>query len=112
MSFEEEQQRILAFAQDRDWQQFHNSKDLALSISIEAAELLELFQWSGEVCEAEGKLQRVQEELADVLIYCIFLADHLGIDIDHMLANKMDKNARNYPIDKAKGRSTKYTELD
>ncbi|MBR2067645.1 MAG: nucleotide pyrophosphohydrolase [Solobacterium sp.] len=97
---------ILAFTQDRDWEQFHTPTNLAKSIVIEAAELLECFQWSDEY-----SLEHVKEELADVFVYCIDLAQNLNLDIDEIIMEKMQKNKEKYPIDKAKGKSTKYTKL-
>ena len=104
-------QRVLRFRDDRDWRQFHTPKDLAISMSLEAAEVLELFQWSGTDLECREKLPQLQEELADVLSYCILLADVCGLDLDEIINEKVDKNEAKYPVDKAKGRSAKYTEL-
>ena len=104
-------QRVLRFRDDRDWRQFHTPKDLAISMSLEAAEVLELFQWSGADLECRDKLPRLREELADVLSYCILLADVCGLDLDEIMNEKVDKNEAKYPADKAKGRSAKYTEL-
>lgn len=111
MTFEEAIQKALKFREERDWEQFHNSKDLAISISLEAAELLENFQWSGTDLEALDKKSKIQDELADVLIYCIYLANQQGIDITEAITNKIDSNAEKYPVDKAKGNSKKYTDL-
>ena len=106
--------RIRKFRDDRDWQQFHDPKNLAVSISIEAAELLEPFQWkTGEEATrfaAEHK-ERVSEEIADVAIYLVELADITGIDLAKAIEAKLEKNARKYPVDKARGVSTKYTDL-
>ena len=104
-------QRVLRFRDDRDWRQFHTPKDLAISMSLEAAELLELFQWSGTDLECREKLPQLREELADVLSYCILLADVCGLDLDEIMNEKVDKNEAKYPVDKARGRSAKYTEL-
>ena len=111
MTFEEAQELIRTFRDDRDWNQFHNSKDLAIAISTEAAELLELFLWSGSNVEATDREQQVREELADVMIYCLHLADHLGVDPAELIAGKMIQNEAKYPIEKARGTSRKYTEL-
>lgn len=97
---------IIKFQKDRDWKKFHTPENLAKSISIEAAELLEHFQW-GKAYDVD----EVSEELADVLIYCIYMADSLDLDIEEIILNKMEKNAIKYPVDKAKGNATKYTEL-
>ncbi|MBQ7390372.1 MAG: nucleotide pyrophosphohydrolase [Clostridia bacterium] len=102
---------IKKFRDDREWSQFHNPKDLAISISLEAAELLEIYQWSADDLDCLDKLDRVKEELADVLCYSILLADRYGLDLDEIIRNKMQKNAEKYPVEKAAGVSTKYTNL-
>lgn len=99
-------ERIRKFNKDRDWEQFHTPENLAKSIVIEAGELLECFQWSNDFDR-----QAVQEELADVMTYCIDMADALGVDMEEILLKKMDKNEAKYPIEKSKGNSKKYTEL-
>lgn len=99
--------RIRKFVEDRDWDQFHTPGNLAKSIAIEAGELLECFQWS----EDEYDLQHVKEELADVMIYCQQMADKLGVDTDEIVDMKMTMNENKYPVEKAKGKSDKYTEL-
>lgn len=99
--------RIRKFTEDRDWDQFHTPANLAKSISIEANELLECFQWS----EEEYNLDAVKEELADVLVYCRNMLDRLGLDEDEIVNAKMSKNEQKYPIEKAKGKSDKYTKL-
>ena len=103
---EELKTEIIKFQKQRDWKKFHSPENLAKSISIESAELLEHFQWGKEYNESE-----VADELADVLIYCIYMADAMNFDIKEIILNKMKKNAIKYPVDKAKGNSTKYTEL-
>ena len=102
---------ILKFRDDRNWKQFHTPKDLAISISLEAAELLEVFQWSGTDLKAEDKRDRIEEELADVLIYCFLMADAVGADIDEIITRKLHTNNEKYPADKAYGSNAKYTEL-
>ena len=102
---------VRAFRDERDWSQFHNPKDLALSISLEASELLEIFQWSGTDLECRDKLPEIREELADVLCYCILMADRLGLDMDEIIREKMKKNGEKYPAALAKGSKEKYTEL-
>ena len=102
---------ILKFRDDRDWKQFHNPKDLAISISLEAAELLEVFQWSGADVDCNKKMDKIKEELADVLTYCVLMADACNLDIDQIVQEKSKKNSEKYPIEKAKGNSTKYDEL-
>ena len=97
---------LIKFQKERDWKKFHTPENLAKSISIEAAELLEHFQWGKEY-----NLEEVSEELADVLIYCIYMADSLDLDIYEIILNKMKKNAIKYPIDKSKGNAKKYMEF-
>jgi len=98
--------KLRSFVAERDWSQFHTPENLAKSISIEAAELLECFQWSGE-----GERERVVEELADVLTYCFLLADKLGVDPLGIVSEKLAVTVKKYPVDKAKGSSAKYDEL-
>ena len=100
-------ERIRKFTEDREWDQFHSPANLAKSIVIEAAELLECFQWSDE----EYDLQHVKEELADVMVYCQNLLDKLGLDADEIINMKMTQNEVKYPVDKAKGKSDKYDQL-
>lgn len=103
--------RILAFRDARDWSQFHNPKDLAISLSLESAELLECFQWSGADLDVEKKRAAMAEEIADVMIYAVLMADRLGFDIDEIVKAKIDRNNSKYPQDLAKGSKEKYTEL-
>ena len=98
--------RILKFRNDRDWEQFHSPENLAKSIVIEGAELLENFQWNSEFNK-----EAVTEELADVMIYCLMMADKVDVDIVQAMHDKIDKNEAKYPVDKARGNSKKYTEL-
>ena len=107
MISEETLARIRRLKEDRDWDQFHTPANLAKSIVIEAAELLECFQWS----EEEYKLRAVKEELADVLVYCVDLLDRLGLDADEIIAMKMDLNEAKYPVEKSRGSAKKYNEL-
>ena len=97
--------RIRKFAEDRDWDQFHSPANLAKSISIEANELLECFQWS----DTDYDIDRVKEELADVLVYCRDLLDKLKLDEDEIVNVKMTLNEAKYPVEKAKGKAAKYT---
>lgn len=99
--------RIRQFVSDRDWGKYHTPANLAKSISIEANELLECFQWSDD----GYSLDAVKDELADVLIYCIDMLDALGLDADEIINAKMAKNAAKYPVEKSKGNSTKYDQL-
>lgn len=102
---------ILKFRDDRDWKQFHNPKDLAISISLEAAELLEVFQWSGTDVECVDKKDKIAEELADVVNYCVLMADACGLNLDEIVQKKVELNNKKYPVEKAKGKSDKYNEL-
>lgn len=102
---------VLKFRDDRDWKQFHNPKDLAISISLEAAELLEVFQWSVEDVKCEKKIDKIREELADVVNYCILMADACDLDLDEIVSAKIKRNSEKYPLEKAYGRKEKYTEL-
>lgn len=99
-------ERIDKFNKDRDWDQFHSPSNLAKSISIEAGELLECYQWNDN-----ADLEEVKEELADVMNYCIQLSMVLDVDIIDIMNKKMDKTEKKYPVEKAKGVSTKYTKL-
>lgn len=109
-------QRVLEFAQERDWEQFHTPKNLSMALAAEAAELMENFLWMSP----EDSLQAVDEpqcrsavekELADVVIYALQFANRAGIDLAAAITDKMEENARKYPVEKARGRSDKYTEL-
>ena len=100
-------ERIRNFTTDRDWDQFHSPANLAKSISIEANELLECFQWD----EKNYDINDVKEELADVIIYCQNMLDKLGLDADEIVNAKMDKNEAKYPVSKAKGKADKYNKL-
>ena len=100
-------ERIRRFTEERDWDQFHSPANLAKSISIEANELLECFQWS----DTDYDIQHVKEELADVLVYCRNMLDKLELDEDEIVNMKMDHNEAKYPVSKAKGKSDKYSEL-
>lgn len=102
---------IKKFRDDRNWKQFHNPKDLAISINLEASELLEIFQWSAENLECSDKIDKIKEELADVLNYCILLADRCGLDLDKIIREKIKKNEEKYPIKTAYGNKAKYTEF-
>ena len=102
---------VTKFRDDRNWRQFHNPKDLAISLSLEAAELLEVFQWSGRDLVCPEKRAKIEEELADVASYCVLMADACGLDLDEILRKKMARNAEKYPVEKAYGNKAKYTEL-
>jgi len=107
-------QQLIDFRRERDWEQFHNPKDLAISLSIEASELLEWFQWRSED-EINQQLQsdkrvQLEDELADVAVYLSYLCHDLDVDLNKVVAAKMIKNAEKYPVEKVKGRSDKYNE--
>lgn len=104
-------EKIINFRDERNWSQFHNPKDLAISISLESAELLECFQWSGSDTEVTSKLEEMKEELSDIFIYFILLADRLQINLDEVIQAKIAKNAEKYPVEKSFGKSSKYTEI-
>jgi len=106
---------INTFRDERDWKQFHNPKDMALSISIEAAELMEQFQWKNDAeCEEHLRANReaVADEMADVAIYLFELADLLEMDLGREMLRKLEKNAAKYPVEKARGSNRKYDELE
>jgi NTP pyrophosphatase (non-canonical NTP hydrolase) len=108
--------RISRFAAEREWEQYHNPKDLAISVVLEAAELMENFQWVREeelsqIIQDREKLARIREELADVLIYCLRLSQVLHIDLAQCVLSKMEQNESKYPVAKVKGRYRKYTEI-
>jgi NTP pyrophosphatase (non-canonical NTP hydrolase) len=99
---------LLKFRDERDWKQFHNPKDLALAINIEAGELLELYLWKDA---DEAKRERVKEELADIFSFALLLADKYDFDVKEIVMDKIKSNAEKYPVDKAKGTAKKYNEL-
>ena len=101
-------QRLRQFRDDRDWQQFHNPKDLAVALSIEASELLEAFLWKAP---EDADPEKVKEELADVLAYALLLSDAYGFDIRQIVLDKITRNEEKYPVDKARGSAKKYNEL-
>ena len=102
---------VIRFRDERNWKQFHTPKDLAISMSLEAAELLEVFQWSGTDVECADKKDKVAEELADVLSYCVLMADACDLNLDEILKKKVKRNAEKYPVELAYGNKAKYTEL-
>ena len=105
---EELREAIVQFTQERDWDQFHNGKDLALALSIEAAELNEAFLWKDA---SKVNVDKVKEELADIFNYAILIADKYNLDVKQIVLDKLRRNAEKYPVDKAKGISTKYDKL-
>ena len=102
------QKALVDFRDEREWEQFHNPKDLALALSIEAAELNELFLWKKS---EEANVEKIKDELADVLAYALLLANKYNFDVNEIVLNKIKKNAEKYPVDKSKGSSKKYNEL-
>ena len=106
--------QLRKFADEREWDQFHSPKNLAMALAVEAAELLEEFQWLTEEDSrqpAQERLKRIKEEIGDVMIYLVLLSDHLSIDPMTAAFEKIEKNRAKYPVDKAKGSAKKYTEL-
>ncbi|PQA55655.1 nucleotide pyrophosphohydrolase [Siphonobacter curvatus] len=101
--------KLIEFRDERDWAQYHNAKDLALALSIEAAELNELFLWKQP---EEVKVAKLKEELADVLCYCLLLAEKYQLDVKQIIEDKITLNAQKYPVEKARGTAKKYNELD
>jgi len=108
------QDLVVQFRDERDWKQFHNPKDCAISLSLEASEVLEHFQWKSEEDVEEyvkSHKEEIGEEIADVLYWVLLMSSDLGIDISDAFVKKLEKNVQKYPIEKSKGKSTKYTEL-
>jgi len=101
-------EELIKFRNERDWEQFHNAKDLSLAINIEAGELLELFLWKKP---EEAKIEKVKEELADIFAFSFLLADKYGFDVKDIVLEKIKRNGEKYPVDKAKGTAKKYNEL-
>ncbi len=99
------------FRDERDWRQFHGEKDLAVSISLEAAELLELFQWNTSEETVENSREDIKDELADVLIYSMMLASNLDFNLEEIILNKLEKNNEKYPVDESRGSKKKYNDL-
>ena len=107
-AMQEIMERIVSFTQERDWDQFHNGKDLALALSIEASELNEAFLWKNA---QEVNIDKVKEELADIMNYAFLIAHKYDLDLKEIILTKLAKNAEKYPVDKSKGNAKKYTEL-
>ena len=103
---------IKEFIKQRDWEQFHDPKNVAISLSLESSEVLELFQWTKDNEINKNKITNLKDELADVYYWLLLLADHYDIDIDDALEEKIKKNEKKYPIDKSKGSSEKYSEFN
>jgi dCTP diphosphatase len=116
ITIEDLRKLVIKFRDERDWKKYHNPKDLAVSMSIEAAELLELFQWRTveeikEMIKNNEKYQRVCEELADIIIYCLDISEILNADVSEIVKKKLKQNEKKYPVEKSKGSAKKYTEL-
>lgn len=101
-------EKIVLFTKERDWEQFHNGKDLALALSIEASELNEVFLWKSA---DDVDIEKVKEELSDVMNYAFLIANKYNFDVKQIILDKLNKNAQKYPVDKSKGNAKKYTEL-
>lgn len=115
-TFAETKTRVLAFARERDWEQFHAPKNLSMALAAEAAELMEHFLWatpeqSRDIARDPAKRRKIEEEVADVVIYALEFANMTGLDVAAVIEAKMAANAKKYPVEKARGRSEKYTEL-
>lgn len=104
-------EKLIEFRNERDWNQFHDSKNLAVALSLEAAELLELFLWSKDGNLPQGKGDELKEEVADVFAYLLLIAHKHGLNLEEITLDKIAKNAAKYPVDKAKGTSLKYNKL-
>ena len=115
MNIEEIQKRLRKFAADRDWEKFHSPKNLTMALSVEVAELVEIFQWSNsgglEEIENPNIRKNIEEELADIFIYLLKISDKLNLDIEKTIHQKIEKNEKKYPIDKSFGSSKKYKDL-
>jgi len=115
MNIKKIQKQLSDFADERDWNQFHNPKNLAMALSVEASELVEIFQWltpeQAEEIMSTNESEHVKEEIADVMIYLIRLADKLNVDLEDAVADKIIKNGEKYPVDTSKGSTTKRTTL-
>lgn len=103
--------KAVAFRNERNWKQFHNPKDLAISLSLEANELLENFQWKDSSEAISTNMENIKDELADVVVYSLLLANELDLDLEEIVSSKIEKNKKKYPVEKAYGVNTKYTNL-
>jgi len=104
-------EKLIKFRDERDWEQFHDSKNLAVALSLEASELLEIFLWTKDGKLPEGKKEKLKEEVADVFAYLLLLAERHDLDLEQVTLEKIAKNAAKYPVDKARGTALKYNEL-
>jgi dCTP diphosphatase len=113
MNLDEIRKKLAVFARERNWDQFHTPKNLSMALAAEAAELLEIFQWltdeqSKEIVTNEKEMAQIQQEIADVMIYLVRLADKLNVDIEKAILDKIELNEKKYPVEWAKGNATKY----
>jgi NTP pyrophosphatase (non-canonical NTP hydrolase) len=111
MNFTEIEQKVIEFRNDRNWEQFHQIKDLLLGLNIEVSELQELFLWKSKEQQAEIKLENIRDEVADIAIYLIYISKHYNIDLLEAINDKIVKNSIKYPIEKSKNSNKKYNEL-
>lgn len=111
MDFREIEKRVIQFRNDRNWEQFHQIKDLLLGLNIEVSELQELFLWKSKEQQADIKIDNIKDEVADIAIYLIYISKHYGIDLLDAIQDKIDKNSIKYPVEKSRNSNKKYTEL-
>ncbi|NOU19730.1 MAG: nucleotide pyrophosphohydrolase [Bacteroidales bacterium] len=111
MTFKEIEQKVIEFRNDRNWEQFHQIKDLLLGLNIEVSELQELFLWKSKEQQAEINIENIRDEVADIAIYLIYISKHYGIDLLEAINDKVDKNSIKYPIEKSRNSNKKYNEL-
>ena len=111
MDFKEIEQKVIAFRNERNWQQFHQIRDLLLGLNIEVAELQELFLWKTKEQQDEIDQEKIKDELADIAIFLIYICKHYNLDLPESIAQKLKKNEIKYPVDKSKNSNKKYNEL-
>ena len=111
MDFKEIEQKVIAFRNERNWEQFHQIKDLLLGLNIEVSELQELFLWKTTEQQTEIDNDKIKDELADIAIFLIYISKHYNIDLLEVISNKIDKNGIKYPVDKSRNSNKKYNEL-
>lgn len=111
MDFKEIEQKVIAFRNERNWEQFHQIKDLLLGLNIEVSELQELFLWKTNEQQIEIDKEKIKDELADIAIFLIYISKHYNIDLLEVISNKIDKNGIKYPVDKSRNSNKKYNEL-
>ena len=111
MDFKEIEQKVITFRDERNWKQFHQVKDLLLGLSIEVAELQELFLWQSEEQQAEIDPEKIKDEVADIAIFLVYICNHYHIDLPDAISKKLEKNGLKYPVDKSRNSNKKYNEL-